>query len=169
MKRKRIKQEKHGLSKSKLYSIWTNIKYRCYNPNQESYKNYGGKGIKMSESWYNSFLTFKNDIGERPDDSYTVERNDVEGDYCKENCRWATMVEQNNNKTNNHYITYNNETFTLSQWSGKLGIPVYILASRINDLKWDIEKAFSTKVNYHKKKQINKNDKDLKHEVIMIL
>ena len=80
------------------YESWKGMKRRCYNTNYTAYANYGGRGIKMSDSWKGSFMNFYNDMGLKPDSSYSIERKNNNGNYCVENCKWATRIEQNRNK-----------------------------------------------------------------------
>lgn len=92
----------HGHSRknrSPEYKIWCSIKQRCYNPQNPHYKNYGGRGIKMSDSWYHSYEKFFSDIGKRPK-GHSIERVDNNGDYSKENCKWIPFSDQGCNKRN---------------------------------------------------------------------
>jgi hypothetical protein len=96
------KAKTHGLTNTSEYKIYTNIKARCYNPKNKAYKNYGERGIIMSNEWLDSFEQFYEDMGERPSTKHSIERNRVNEDYSKENCRWATIHEQAANKRNSN-------------------------------------------------------------------
>lgn len=89
-----------------LYSIWSSMLTRCNNSNRKSYKHYGGRGIKVCERWQGEcgFENFIKDMGERPSPKHSIDRIDYNGDYCPENCRWATQKEQCNNTRSNHYV-----------------------------------------------------------------
>lgn len=84
-----------GYSYLPEYDTWSRINQRCYNPNNSRYKYYGGRGIKVI--WHN-FEEFYSDMGPKPS-GYTIERINNDGNYEKSNCKWATMEEQNWNKT----------------------------------------------------------------------
>lgn len=151
--------ETHGMSRTRTYSSWIGMKQRCYDKKSLRYKNYGGRGIKVCDRWLNSFENFLEDMGVRPDGNFTLDRVDVDGDYCPENCRWADAKTQANNMTTNVRRTYNGVTHTLKEWSEIYGIKYSLLRARIAR-GWDIEKAlFYKKSNANTTKQIGKNKK----------
>lgn len=128
----------HGMTKTRFYKTWKSMRYRCYNKNASHYYNYGGRGISVCDDW-NIFVNFKNDMyikylehvkkfGEK---NTSIDRIDVNGNYCKENCRWATISIQLSNKTNNRIIEFSGNKMTINQWSEKLKINVNTLTSRL--------------------------------------
>lgn len=117
------KGENHGLYKSKIYGVWCSLKNRCLVETATPYKNYGGRGIKVCNDWINSFLSFyKWAIQNGYKDGLTIDRIDVNGDYCPENCRWITNKEQQRNKRNNHLVYYRGETHCIAEWAEILGV-----------------------------------------------
>lgn len=133
-----------GDSTTKLYVVYKAIKARLYNKNNKSYCNYGGRGIKMCQEWLDDFQSFKkwahlNGYAE----GLTIDRIDVNGDYEPSNCRWVSKAEQAINKRNNHLITCQGETKTLSQWADISGVCHATIIDRISR-GWDIEKAIFT-------------------------
>ena len=121
---------------------WTSMKQRCDNKKSPDYHRYGGRGISYQDSWrlFNNFLA---DMGERPEGT-TLDRIDNDKGYCKDNCRWAIIETQSNNKSSNVFITYDGETKTLMQWSRYTGIKYSLLQWRINK-GWNMERVFTTK------------------------
>jgi len=92
---------KHGLGGAPTYRSWYTMIQRCTNPKDVGWETYGGRGIKVCERWL-VIENFVSDMGIRPN-GMTLDRVDVQGDYCKENCRWASMAEQNQNRRNNSF------------------------------------------------------------------
>lgn len=89
----------HRSTRTRLYSIWTGIKNRCYNKRAHTYRYYGARGIKMCDAWREDFVAFRDwalDNGYA--DSLSIERIDVDGDYCPENCTWIPFGQQQRNK-----------------------------------------------------------------------
>lgn len=114
------------------YGAWCSIKGRCYNPKNEAYKNYGGRGIKVCQRWLDSFDAFLEDMGPKPSKYHSIERIEVNGDYEPNNCCWATIAEQAKNKRNTRWLTGNGETLHLSEWSRRLGVSNGAILKRIN-------------------------------------
>lgn len=111
----------HGMRRSREYSSWSAAKDRCKNPLSKDYKRYGGRGIEMSQEWVDSFETFFRDMGERPK-GCSLERNDTNGPYSKENCTWATPVEQARNRRNSIYVEWMGSQVHLSKVAEEIGI-----------------------------------------------
>ena len=144
----------HNKRNTRLYTIWNHMKDRCYNPNSKIYRFYGGRNIIICDEWKNDFETFYNwAINNGYDDSLTIDRINSFGNYEPSNCRWITIQDQQRNRTNNRFITYNNETKTLSQWATEYGFTWEQLRDRIDKLGWDFEKAILTPI--HKQVKYN--------------
>ena len=124
---------KHGKIKTRLYKIWQGIKTRCYNENDKSYKNYGGRGIIMCEEWLNDFMNFYNwSMKNGYKDNLTIDRIDVNGNYEPSNCRWVTNQEQHNNTRRNVYLTYHGKTQNIMQWCNELNLNYHTIRMRHN-------------------------------------
>ena len=145
-KRASAANTKHGLEKHPLYGTWKNMKKRCNSPQAFEYENYGGRGISICEGWSNNFQRFYDwAINNGWSKELTIDRIDANGNYCPENCRWANIEMQMNNKTNNHYIEYNGDIYTLSTLSKHLNIPYNIVRYRLAKCKWTAEQL----INYY--------------------
>jgi hypothetical protein len=93
-RKKRVSGRTHGMSHTSEYRSWYGMKTRCLNPNNFDFKDYGGRGITIDPTWIASFIAFYRDMGPKPDPSLTIDRKDPDGNYCKDNCRWATRAVQ---------------------------------------------------------------------------
>ena len=121
----------HGDRHTRLYTIWVDMRRRCSCSSEPSYKNYGGRGITVCKEWQESFLAFKewamkNGYSEK----LTIDRINANGGYCPQNCRWATLKQQGNNRRNNVCVTVNGEIHTLSEWSEITGISYHTITKR---------------------------------------
>lgn len=139
---------KHHLSRTRLYKCYNHMINRCHNSSNIQYKDYGGRGIKVCEEWKNDFISFYNwAMDNGYNDTLTIDRIDVNGNYEPSNCRWVNMQKQNNNRRNNHIIIYNGERKTLEEWSRILPINISSAELRYRIMNnWSIEKAFKTPV-----------------------
>lgn len=125
----------------RIYSIWHNMKSRCYYNKSDKYKYYGGRGITVCDEWRDSFKAFYAwAMANGYRDDLTIDRIDVDGNYEPSNCRWIDMLAQNNNTSKNHYITHNGETKTAAEWARQYGINRSLFTTRIRR-GWSFEKA----------------------------
>ena len=142
----------HGKSRTSIYTVWSNMKSRCYYSGNTEYASYGGRGIKVCDRWFHSFENFLLDMGEPPTDQHTIDRIDNNGNYEPVNCRWATKQEQSRNKSTTRLIEYNGVTKTLTEWSQEYGIKSGSLHYRLFIKKMPFEKAITEPVNTPRKK-----------------
>lgn len=119
---RRIDNSTHKMVRTPTYNAWLGMKSRCYNKSNVSYQSYGEKGIIVCKRWLNSFENFLSDMGERPSSKHSLDRIDNDGNYSKENCRWADVYTQANNKSTNVFIECFGETKTLKEWARTLKI-----------------------------------------------
>lgn len=143
---------------TRLSRIFSGLKVRCYNSKNKDYPLYGGRGIKLCDEWNNreiavhtsrnctkGFIAFKKWALENGySDELTLDRIDTNGDYSPDNCRWVSMQVQNNNRRDNHYITYQGKTQSLAEWCRELNLNYYKIRSRLNSYGWSPERAFTT-------------------------
>lgn len=103
------------MNNKRLYKIWHLMIRRCENSNDSAYHNYGARGISVFEEW-KDYLTFEKwAISSGYNDSLTIERKDVEGNYCPSNCTWIPKSEQSKNRRCNHYVMYEGKQYTLTE------------------------------------------------------
>jgi hypothetical protein len=116
MNKRNRRHGERGYNPTPEYRTWRAMRARCKNPNLKEYPRYGGRGITVCESWH-TFENFLADMGRRPTLGYTIDRIDVNQGYFKENCRWATAVEQSRNRSNNVLIEIDGVTKTMVEWA----------------------------------------------------
>lgn len=116
------------------YFAWRNMRSRCYNKNDINFWNYGGRGISICDRWRENYDAFVEDMGLRPD-GFTLDRRDSNGNYEPENCRWATYLEQMNNRPSfNRIIEFKDRRQTLAQWAAEFGITPEGLSYRLQHM-----------------------------------
>jgi len=122
----------HGETDSRLYSIYGHMKARCLNKKDKAYVRYGGRGITICDEWCNNFIVFRDwALANGYSDELTIDRQDNNGNYEPSNCRWATNIEQSNNRRSNRLITYKGTTLNVAQWAEKQGISRAALYARL--------------------------------------
>jgi hypothetical protein len=136
---------------SKIYNIWCGILRRCYNKNQRSFNNYGLRGITVCDNWKDFKNFYDWAIANGYKDGLSIERINVNGNYCPENCTWITMKEQAKNKTNNIWVEYNGKSLILKDVANLENVN-YKDLWRMYKIKNDIKEAL--KICYiHKQKR----------------
>ena len=122
----------HGLTGTRIFRIWDDMKSRCYNKNAISFKNYGGRDITICDEWLNDVKSFYEwSMANGYQDNMTIDRIDVNGNYEPNNCRWVDRQTQQNNTRSNHYITHNGETHTIAEWARILNKKYRCVQSRV--------------------------------------
>ena len=129
-------------SGGRTYFAWRSMNARCYNTKHDAYLRYGGRGIKVCARWRSNYDAFFADMGEVPA-GLSLDRINNNKGYSKKNCRWATMKEQQNNRSSNRHITHKGVTRNLTQWAVQLGIGTDTLCRRLNVLKMPLNKALT--------------------------
>lgn len=135
-----------GKSNHPLYGIWNQMMLRCYNSKSRHYDRYGGRGISVCEEWHDfwNFVKWSDSVGGRPK-GYEIDRIDNDGNYCPENCRWATRKRQNLNKSSNVVIEYGGKSQTLAEWCIETGISRSAMNHRYRR-GWSVERMLTTPV-----------------------
>lgn len=128
------------------YQVWKDMRRRCFQTNSKVFERYGGRGIEISHDW-DCFYTFLSDIGRRPSGDYSLERIDNNKGYSKDNCRWASRIEQQNNRRNTLVVEYLGIKKPLREWCRDFGIDRFCtIEKRIKKYGWSIERAFQTPI-----------------------
>lgn len=143
---------KHNKFGTRIYNLWGNMNYRCNNERSDHYQYYGGRGIKVCDEWQEFEPFYDWAMSHGYSDDLTIDRIDVNGNYCPENCRWVTPKEQANNRRNTRYLTYNGETKCVKDWENETGIQSVIIKHRIDYYGWNVEMALTESVGARRKK-----------------
>lgn len=138
-----------------LYSIWHGMRSRCLCPTNNRYKNYGGRGIKICPAWDDYLTFYRWGIANGYKKGLSIDRIDVDGDYCPENCRWADNNIQNRNKTTTRYLEYNGKRQSLQDWSEELNIHRVLLTRRLDVFGWSVGEALGFEKHINNKPKYN--------------
>jgi hypothetical protein len=143
--------KKHGHTASgkttKEYACWSGIVERCTNPEHHAWKDYGGRGITVSDSWIGEggFINFFTHIGPKPAPLHTVERIDNHKGYIPGNVKWATRKEQARNRRSNHRLEYLGKNLTIIEWAELIGIGYSTIQARLKR-GWSVEMSLTREV-----------------------
>ena len=141
---KRELEVKHNMTGTKLYNVWTHMKVRCFNPKDKYYKDYGGRGITVCDEWKDDFLAFCDwSMVNGYKEGLTIERKNNNGNYSPDNCAWITSKEQQRNKRNTCFLTFEGKTQSASAWAEEYGVSGKTITRRIRD-GWSVERALTT-------------------------
>lgn len=130
----------HGRTDTPTHNVWMSMRARCNDQNNISYPNYGGRGITVFDRW-NAFESFLADMGECPSPEHSLERKNNDLGYSPDNCRWATRVEQANNKRTNVVLTLGDQSMTLAQWARHKGVGYKAMWARVS--RYGAERALT--------------------------
>ena len=135
----------HGQTKTRLHKVWESMHARCEYEKHPYFADYGGRGIVVCPEW-KEFVPFRDwALQNGYADNLTIDRKELDGPYSPENCRWATMKEQQNNKRSNRVIIYNGQSHTVTEWAELCGISKTTLKERLNS-GWTVEDALTKPV-----------------------
>lgn len=137
---------RHGESGTKLHNLWHLMKLRCSDPNQDSYRHYGGRGITVCDEWKASYEAFRDWClanGYRA--GLQIDRIDTNGNYEPSNCRFVTCRQNNNNRRNTPYLEAFGERKSLADWTrdARCQVSIVTLHGRIKS-GWEVEEAIAT-------------------------
>lgn len=126
--------QSHGHARRKMhtgtYKSWASMIKRCYQKTCAPYKDYGGRGIIVCDSWRHCYPAFLSDMGERPE-GYSLERIDNNGNYCPENCKWIPLSQQIHNRRNTKWLTALGLKLTASEWAERTGLSYTTIVMRM--------------------------------------
>ena len=130
-KKHETKNETHNMSKTRLYKVWCDMNQRCYREKSKDFANYGGRGIQVCDQWRHDFVAFRDwAISSGYSDNLSIDRKNVDMGYSPDNCRWATKLQQNRNKTTSVFLERNGERKTIQEWCEQFGMHYHTAYSR---------------------------------------
>jgi len=133
----------HGQSLTPEYRAWREMIRRCYNRNCDAYPSYGGRGIAVCQRWCDSLDAFLSDMGRRPSDKHELDRENNDGGYTPDNCRWVLSKINSRNRRSNRLVTIRAKTQTVADWSDTHGVKQSTICKRL-DAGWSPERAIKT-------------------------
>lgn len=140
-----MRHNANGMSKTKLYKVYHSMIERTMRTKDKSFKNYGGRGIKVCDEWLHDFMKFYEwSMAHGYKEGLSIDRIDVNGNYEPSNCRWIPMSEQSANRRTNHYITIDGQTKPMMQVAREHGVNYHTLFTRLSR-GWTLERALATK------------------------
>lgn len=141
----------HRESHTPLHNIWCGMNKRC-NPKGKSSRGYGDRGISVCEEWksYEAFSKWARENGY--EEGLTIERIDVNGNYCPQNCTWITLEKQARNRRTTHWVEYQGKRMSLAEACEQANLPYKQVFERIVKRNWPVEKALSTPMRKMKKR-----------------
>lgn len=139
----RDQKTKHGLYSLPIYQRWATMMDRCFNTKRNNFSEYGGRGITVCERW-KSPENFILDMSASFSEKLQLDRIDTNGNYCPENCRWVSQIENLNNRRNTVMISYNGETKSIREWSELTGISKKNISTRYCEYGWSAERTLTT-------------------------
>lgn len=126
-----VTSQKRGVSQTLTYKAWTRINKRCHDPRSDKWEYYGGRGIIVCPEWRHDFTAFLSDVGECPGPEYSIDRwPDQNGNYEKNNTRWATKIQQMRNKRCNIWTTYKGKPRLMVEVCEELSLPYFAIRKR---------------------------------------
>lgn len=147
----------HGRTKEKSYKTWCFIKQRCYNKKDVDYPYYGGRGVRISDEWINNpelFCEYVESLPRYSEDGTTIDRINPNRNYERGNLRWLSLGEQQSNKRNNVFLTFDGRTMTMTEWAKETGIAQTTL-SRRKKAGWSVEQMLTIRPHPHNRPRGN--------------
>jgi hypothetical protein len=132
-------------AKTPEWVAWHTMRYRCLNPRSKKWVDYGGRGITVCDDWTNSFENFLRDMGYRPSPRHTLERKNNELGYSKNNCVWATMIEQSNNRRSTKMVEFHGRRVGLTILAREHGLDPARVRRRVR-MGWSVDRALAEPV-----------------------